>query len=126
MVLSSIRISNCPSLQRINITSKSLQVCHNQPVILVLNILLSDLFRECIPVILYVQQLVLQKQESLTALELHCECLQEVDLTDCESLTNSIFEVFSDGGGCPMLKSLVLDNCEVSDLLLMLIHYDYN
>ncbi|XP_024959169.1 F-box/LRR-repeat protein 15-like isoform X1 [Cynara cardunculus var. scolymus] len=82
MLLSSIRISNCPSLQRINITSNSLQ------------------------------QLVLQKQESLTALELQCKCLQEVDLTDCESLTNSIFEVFSDGGGCPMLKSLVLDNCE--------------
>lgn len=63
------------------------------------------------------QQLILQKQESLTTLELNCECLQEVDLTDCESLTNSIFEVFSDhsGCGCPMLKSLILDNCEVSD-----------
>lgn len=81
-VLSSVRISNCPSLQRINITSKSLE------------------------------QLILQKQESLTVLELQCECLQEVDLTDCESLTNSVFKVFSDGGGCPMLKSLVLDNCE--------------
>lgn len=39
-----------------------------------------------------------------------------MDLTDCESLTNSICEVFSDGGGCPMLKSLVLDNCEVCEL----------
>lgn len=82
VVLSSIKVSNCPSLQRINITSNSLQ------------------------------KLVLQKQESLTALSLQCQCLQEVDLTDCESLTNSICEVFSDGGGCPMLKLLVLDNCE--------------
>ncbi|XAR57573.1 hypothetical protein NMG60_11025761 [Bertholletia excelsa] len=80
--LSSITVSNCPSLQRINISSNSLQ------------------------------KLVLQKQESLTTLTLQCRCLQEIDLADCESLTNSICEVFSDGGGCPMLKSLVLDNCE--------------
>ncbi|KAI3811517.1 hypothetical protein L1987_21241 [Smallanthus sonchifolius] len=82
LVLLSIKVSNCPSLQRINIVSNSLQ------------------------------KLVLQKQESLTCLELQCQSLQEVDLTDCESLTNSICEVFSDGSGCPMLKSLILDNCE--------------
>ncbi|EEF46136.1 conserved hypothetical protein [Ricinus communis] len=80
--LSSIMVSNCPALHRINIMSNSLQ------------------------------KLALQKQENLTALALQCQFLQEVDLTDCESLTNSICEVFSDGGGCPMLKSLVLDNCE--------------
>ncbi|CAI9095930.1 OLC1v1031969C1 [Oldenlandia corymbosa var. corymbosa] len=80
--LTAITVSNCPSLQRINITSSSLK------------------------------KLVLQKQESLTTLALQCQCLQEVDLTECESLTNSICEVFSDGGGCPMLKTLVLDNCE--------------
>ena len=61
------------------------------------------------------QKLVLQKQESLTTLALQCQSLHEVDLTDCESLTNSICEVFSDGGGCPMLRSLTLDNCEVCD-----------
>ncbi|KAK6140711.1 hypothetical protein DH2020_025542 [Rehmannia glutinosa] len=81
-VLSSITVSNCPSLQRISITSNALK------------------------------KLVLQKQESLTALALQCHCLQEVDLTECESLTNSICEVFSNGGGCPVLRSLVLDNCE--------------
>ncbi|KAK4490917.1 hypothetical protein RD792_001636 [Penstemon davidsonii] len=81
-VLSSITVSNCPSLQRINITSNSLK------------------------------KLVLQKQESLTTLALQCHCLQEVDLTECESLTNSICEVFSNGGGCPVLRSLVLDNCK--------------
>lgn len=59
------------------------------------------------------QKLSLQKQENLTTLALECQCLQEVDLTDCESLTNSVCEVFSDGGGCPMLRTLVLDNCEV-------------
>lgn len=64
------------------------------------------------------QKLVLKKQESLAKLVLQCPSLQDVDLTDCESLTNSICEVFSDGGGCPMLKSLVLDNCEVSCLVL--------
>ncbi|KAM4122509.1 hypothetical protein ACB094_01G089000 [Castanea mollissima] len=82
IMLSSIMVSNCPVLQRINITSNSLQ------------------------------KLALQKQESLSTLALQCQTLQEVDLTDCESLTNTICEVFSDGGGCPMLKSLVLDNCE--------------
>ncbi|WCJ29335.1 F-box family protein [Euphorbia peplus] len=81
-MLSSIMVSNCPALHRINITSNSLQ------------------------------KLALQKQENLTTLALQCQCLQEIDLTDCESLTNSICQVFSDGGGCPMLKSLVLDNCE--------------
>ncbi|PON73101.1 F-box domain containing protein [Parasponia andersonii] len=82
IVLSSIMVSNCPLLQRINITSNSLQ------------------------------KLSLQKQESLTTLALQCQSLQEVDLTDCESLTNSVCDVFSDGGGCPMLKSLILANCE--------------
>ncbi|KAK6927218.1 F-box domain [Dillenia turbinata] len=82
MMLSSITVSNCAALRQISITSNSLQ------------------------------KLVLQKQESLTTLSLQCQCLQEVDLTDCESLTDSICEVFSDGGGCPMLRSLVLDNCE--------------
>ncbi|OAY26925.1 F-box/LRR-repeat protein 15 [Manihot esculenta] len=82
IMLSSIMVSNCPALHRINITSNSLQ------------------------------KLALQKQENLTTLALQCQCLQEVDLTDCESLTNSICEVFSDGGGCPMLKTLVLDNCK--------------
>jgi len=66
------------------------------------------------------QKLVLKKQESLAKLVLQCPSLQDVDLTDCESLTNSICEVFSDGGGCPMLRSLVLDNCEVSCLVLPL------
>lgn len=65
------------------------------------------------------QKLSLQKQESLTTLVLQCQCLQEVDLKDCESLTNSICNVFSDGGGCPMLKSLILDNCEVCENRLL-------
>ncbi|XVF30321.1 hypothetical protein REPUB_Repub16aG0046800 [Reevesia pubescens] len=52
------------------------------------------------------------KQKKLTILALQCECLQEVDFTDCASLTNSIFSVFSNSGGCPRLKSLVMDNCE--------------
>ncbi|XP_054818807.1 F-box/LRR-repeat protein 15 isoform X2 [Prosopis cineraria] len=83
MMLSSILVSNCPVLHRINITSSSLR------------------------------KLALQKQDSLTTLALQCQSLQEVDLSECESLTNSICKVFSDGGGCPMLSSLVLDNCEV-------------
>ncbi|KAL8054440.1 hypothetical protein ABFX02_05G137500 [Erythranthe guttata] len=81
-VLSSVTISNCPSLQRISITSNALK------------------------------KLVLQKQESLTTLALQCHLLQEVDLTECESLTNSICEVFRSDGGCPILRTLVLDSCE--------------
>lgn len=61
------------------------------------------------------QKLVLQKQESLKTVALQCPNLVEVDLTECESLTDSICEVFSDGGGCPVLRSLVLDNCEVGN-----------
>lgn len=81
-VLQYIKVSRCSALQRINIISNSLQ------------------------------KLVLQKQESLVNLSLQCYSLVDVDLSDCESLTNSICDVFSEGGGCPMLRSLVLDNCE--------------
>ncbi|KAK1287043.1 F-box/LRR-repeat protein 15 [Acorus calamus] len=81
-MLSSINVISCPALHRISIMSNALQ------------------------------KLGLQKQESLAVLSLHCDFLKEVDLTECESLTNSICEVFSDGGGCPMLRFLVLDNCE--------------
>ncbi|KAE8671375.1 F-box/LRR-repeat protein 15 [Hibiscus syriacus] len=81
-MLSSVMVSNCTALHRISISSNSLQ------------------------------KLALQKQENLTMLALQCQCLQEVDLTDCVSLTNSVCNVFSYGGGCPMLKLLVLDNCE--------------
>ncbi|GAB4836926.1 F-box/LRR-repeat protein 15 [Ancistrocladus abbreviatus] len=82
LMLSSVSVWNSAALHRISITSNELK------------------------------KLVLQKQESLTTLSLQCQHLQEVDLSDCESLTNSVCEVFGDGGGCPMLKSLVLDNCE--------------
>ncbi|KAG5045081.1 hypothetical protein AAZX31_06G051600 [Glycine max] len=82
LMLSSILVSNCPVLHRINITSNSLQ------------------------------KLTIPKQDSLTTLALQCQSLQEVDLSECESLNNSVCNVFNDGGGCPMLKSLVLDNCE--------------
>ncbi|CAH2077070.1 unnamed protein product [Thlaspi arvense] len=81
-MLSSITVSNCPALRRITITSNSLR------------------------------RLALQKQENLTTLVLQCHSLQEVDLSDCESLSNTVCEIFSDDGGCPMLKSLILDNCE--------------
>ncbi|KAE9586892.1 putative F-box domain, leucine-rich repeat domain, L domain-containing protein [Lupinus albus] len=82
IVLSSMLVSNCPALQRINITSNSLQ------------------------------KLTMPKQGSLNTVALQCQSLQEVDLSECESLTNSVCDVFSDGGGCPMLKLLVLDSCE--------------
>ncbi|KAF3593826.1 hypothetical protein DY000_02027794 [Brassica cretica] len=82
VMLSSITISNCPALRRITITSNSLR------------------------------RLALQKQENLTTLVLQCQSLQEVDLSDCESLSNAVCEIFSDDGGCPILKSLILDNCE--------------
>ncbi|AQK65583.1 F-box/LRR-repeat protein 15 [Zea mays] len=81
-VLSYIKVSRCSVLHRVSITSTTLQ------------------------------KLVLQKQESLSSLSLQCHNLIDVDLSDCESLTNAICEVFSDGGGCPKLRSLILDNCE--------------
>ncbi|CAM0957009.1 unnamed protein product [Alopecurus aequalis] len=81
-VLSYIKVSRCSALRCVTITSNALQ------------------------------KLVLQKQESLSSLSLQCHNLVDVDLSDCESLTNEICEVFSDGGGCPMLSSLILDNCE--------------
>jgi len=81
-VLSYIKVSRCSALHRVSITSTALE------------------------------KLVLQKQESLSSLTLQCRNLIDVDLSDCESLTNAICEVFSDGGGCPMLRSLILDNCE--------------
>ncbi|KAJ1442842.1 Leucine-rich repeat, cysteine-containing subtype [Sesbania bispinosa] len=84
IMLSSILVSNCPALHRINITSNSLQV-----------------------------KISIAKAGQLTTLALQCQSLQEVDLSECESFDKLYMYVFSDGGGCPMLKSLVLDNCEV-------------
>ncbi|XP_044969313.1 F-box/LRR-repeat protein 15 isoform X2 [Hordeum vulgare subsp. vulgare] len=81
-VLSYIKVSRCSALRCVTITSNALK------------------------------KLVLQKQESLCSLSLQCHNLIDVDLSDCESLTNEICEVFSDEGGCPMLRSLILDNCE--------------
>ncbi|CAN6819324.1 unnamed protein product [Brassica oleracea] len=78
-MLSSITVSKCPALCRVTITSNALR------------------------------RLAIKKQENLTTLVLQCQSLQEVDLTGCKSLSNT---VFSDDGGCPMLKSLILDNCE--------------
>jgi len=80
--LVSINVTSCPILNRVDITSTALE------------------------------KLVLQKQQSLTTITLQCRRLSEVDLTECESLTNSICEVFSVGGGCPMLNTLILDSCE--------------
>ncbi|XP_042452091.1 F-box/LRR-repeat protein 15-like isoform X1 [Zingiber officinale] len=57
------------------------------------------------------QKLVLQKQESLAYLSLQCQSLLELDLSNCDSLTDSL-EVFNSEGGCPKLRSLILDNCQ--------------
>lgn len=67
------------------------------------------------------QKLALPKQECLMTLALQCQSLQEVDLADCGSLIDCICAVFSDVGGCPMLKILVLDNCKVCELILVYI-----
>ncbi|CAH8326502.1 unnamed protein product [Eruca vesicaria subsp. sativa] len=77
--LSSITISNCPALNSVTITSNALQ------------------------------RLDLKKQDNLTTLVLQCQSLQEVDLSGCISLSNTVCDLVD---GCPMLKSLVLDNCE--------------
>ncbi|CAL0319094.1 unnamed protein product [Lupinus luteus] len=82
IMLSSMLVSNCPALQRINITSNSLQ------------------------------KITMPKQGSLNTPALQCQSLQEVDLSECESLTHSLCDVFSDGRGHPVLKLLVLDSCE--------------
>eukprot|EP00250_Pteridium_aquilinum_P013942 c21675_g1_i1 orf=375-3545(-) len=80
--LMNISIAACPALKRINISSLALT------------------------------KLVLQKQVSLTTIALQCPRLCTVDLSECDSLSNSICKVFSDGGGCPRLTSLNLDSCE--------------
>ncbi|XP_024523229.1 F-box/LRR-repeat protein 15 [Selaginella moellendorffii] len=80
--LTSIDVTKCPMLNRIDISSSSLQ------------------------------KLVLNQQQNLATILLQCPSLYEVDLTDCDSLSNSLCEVFSNGGGCPRLRSLILDSCE--------------
>ncbi|KAF0891365.1 hypothetical protein E2562_009517, partial [Oryza meyeriana var. granulata] len=86
-MLSQIEVSRCSALEHISITSGVLE------------------------------RLVLLKQEALIDLSLKCKSLVDVDLTGCKSLTTAISEVYNDGGGCPMLRTLVLDNCEVSVLI---------
>jgi hypothetical protein len=58
------------------------------------------------------QKLQLRQQLGLASMVLQCPWLREVDLTECELLTDTVCNVFSDGGGCPRLNSLTLDNCD--------------
>lgn len=69
-------------------------------------------FPDCTILFLF-QKLCLKQQLGLSSMALQCPWLREVDLTECESLTDSVCDVFSDGGGCPKLNSLTLDNCDV-------------
>ncbi|CAM6098750.1 unnamed protein product [Calypogeia fissa] len=80
--LTKLNLSNCPILNRVDITSSSLQ------------------------------SLVLRQQNGLSSMALQCSWLREVDLSECENLTDAVCDVFSDGGGCPKLKVLILDSCE--------------
>lgn len=119
-VLSSITVSGCPFIKIINIRSHALKVCCHLQIFLFFSIIpcINQWFilminTSCILSIflkLFLQKLVLQKQEKLTMLALECRCLQEVDLTGCKLLTDSIFEFLR---GCPALRSLALDSCQV-------------
>ncbi|CAK9278008.1 unnamed protein product [Sphagnum jensenii] len=80
--LTAINLTACPALNRIDITSSSLE------------------------------KLQLRQQLGLASMVLQCPWLREVDLTECELLTDTVCNVFSDGGGCPRLNSLTLDNCD--------------
>lgn len=80
--LVSLNLTNCPALNRIDLTSSSLP------------------------------RLDLKQQSGLSSMALHCRWLQVVDLSDCESLTDLVCNVFSEGGGCPKLNTLILDNCD--------------
>jgi Leucine-rich repeat (LRR) protein len=80
--LTLLNLSYCPALSRIDISSSSFE------------------------------KLCLKQQLGLSSMALQCPWLHEVDLTECESLTDSVCDVFSDGGGCPKLNSLTLDNCD--------------
>ncbi len=62
------------------------------------------------------QKLQLRQQLGLASMVLQCPWLREVDLTECELLTDTVCNVFSDGGGCPRLNSLTLDNCDVCSI----------
>ncbi|KAG6555990.1 hypothetical protein Mapa_001930 [Marchantia paleacea] len=80
--LVSLNLNHCPFLNRVDITSSSLQ------------------------------SLTLRQQNGLSSMALQCPWLKEVDLTECESLTNAVCDVFSNAGGCPRLSTLTLDSCE--------------
>nr|XP_024377895.1 F-box/LRR-repeat protein 15-like isoform X3 [Physcomitrium patens] len=80
--LTSLNLSHCPALSRIDIASSSFE------------------------------KLCLKNQMGLSSMALQCPWLREVDLTECESLNDSVCDVFSDGGGCPKLNSLTLDYCD--------------
>jgi Leucine-rich repeat (LRR) protein len=84
--LTAINLTSCPALSRIDITSSSLE------------------------------KLQLRQQLGLASMVLQCPWLREVDLTECELLTDTVCNVFSDGGGCPRLNSLTLDNCDVCSM----------
>ncbi|XP_020236572.1 F-box/LRR-repeat protein 15 [Cajanus cajan] len=100
--LQNIRLVHCRKFADLNLMTPMLSsiLVSNCPVLEKINITSNSL-----------QKLTIPKQDNLITLALKCQSLQEVDLSECESLTNNVCNVFN-GGGCPMLKSLVLDNCE--------------
>ncbi|KAK4401255.1 F-box/LRR-repeat protein 15 [Sesamum angolense] len=110
----------CTLPQRISITSNALKVCN----------LFKYFVQSPAPICLYfpsvyvvkpgnkyspknvLAEIIFAKARKFDHVRIAMPLLGGSRPTECESLTNSICEVFSSTGGCPVLRSLVLDNCE--------------
>ncbi|XP_042473017.1 F-box/LRR-repeat protein 15-like isoform X1 [Zingiber officinale] len=122
-MLESLKLDNCsmltamtldmPNLQSISLVHlrKFVYLDLRSPVLKQIKISRCSALQDISIISNVLQKLVLQKQESLAYLSLQCQSLLELDLSNCDSLTDSL-EVFNNEGGCPKLRSLILDNCQ--------------
>lgn len=59
-----------------------------------------------------IEALEMRGRLHLCNVTLSCPRLRHLDLSECDALSDQVFDIFKDVRGCPLLKTFILDNCE--------------